>query len=397
MSTVRSLPDFCVPAPGSTTLHGVLSATLGRALRDLPAVLRLHARGPWAADVAAFAAVVGPLARAQPGALAAAVRRAEVGVWLRCLRQGASQPVDPAVGLPALLCTLALELARTGVLPRPLRLRSFPPRLTSSAGRLAIAVPPGTTALSLSPGRLSVEHAHGARIASLEPDDAAFVTLAGSEARLALVDDNPLAALEAHPDKAGNALDLGGQPVARWQRALGDALCTIGTYLPAFRTEIEAVLQQVVPVGWDDERQLSASVREAIGTIWLSLHPSPMTMAEAVIHEVSHNKLAALFELDPLLDNDRSETHASPVRPDPRPLHGVLLAVHAFLPVAALYRAMLEAGAPGSDHPDFRRRLDRIAAGNRDGAEVLLAHARPTALGAQLLAEIDALARRFTA
>jgi len=396
VSAVRSLPDFCVPVPGSITLRTVLSAALGRALHDLQAVLRLHARGRFGDDVAAFAEVVGPLARTQPGALAAVVRRAEVGVWLRCLRAEAKQPVDPAVGLPALLCTVALELACTRALPRPLRLCSRPPRLTSSAGRLALAIPGDATGLSFSPGQLVVERPSGGYAPSLVPDDAAFVPLAGSAARLALVDDNPLAALEAHPDKAGNALSLGGQPVARWQAALERALELVGTYLPAVRQELEAVLQQVVPVGWDEERHLSASVQEAIGTIWLSLHPNPMTMVEAVIHEVSHNKLAALFELDPVLHNAPSEAYASPVRPDPRPLHGVLLAVHAFLPVAALYAAMIEAGAPGSEHPAFRQRFSQIVVGNHEGAEVLRAHARPTPLGAQLLAEIDALDRRFT-
>lgn len=395
-SELRALPDFCVPAPGSTTLHAVLSGALRRALGELQAVLRLHARGRFAGDVAAFVAEVGPLARAQPGALAAAVRRTEVGVWLRCLRPAATLPVDPDVGLPALLGALALELARTGALTRPLRLRAWPSRLTSSAGRLCIAVPEGTTALVFEAERLVIEGAHGTSAVSLAPDDAAFVPLAGSAARLALVDDNPLAALEAHPDKAGNALDLGGQPALRWTEALAEALALVGTHLPALRGEIEAVLQQVVPVGWYEERHLSASVQEAIGTIYLSLHPNLMTMAEAVIHEVSHNKLAALFELDPVIHNDRSEAYASPVRPDPRPLHGVLLAVHAFLPVAALYAGMIEAGAPGSEHPAFRRRYEAIVAGNHEGAEVLRAHARPTALGAQLLAEIDALDRRFT-
>lgn len=395
MIDVRSLPDFCVPAPGSTTLRAVLSGALRRALGDLQAVLRLHARGRFADDIAAFVDVVSPLARTQPGALAAAVRRTEVGVWLRCLRPEATASVDPGVGLPVLLGTIALELSRTGVLPRPLRLCSCPPRLTSSAGRLCIAVPPGTTALSFEAGRLVLEHAHGTRVADLEPDDAAFVSLDGSAVRLALVDDSPLAALEAHPNKAGNALDLGGQPAERWKAALAGALALVGTYLPAFRSEIEAVLQQVVPVGWDEERHLSASIQEAIGTVYLSLHPNPMTMAEALIHEVSHNKLAALFELDPVLHNDRGEAYASPVRPDPRPLHGVLLAVHAFLPVAALYAAMIEAGAPGSEHPSFRQRLAAIVAGNHEGAEVLRAHARVTNRGAELLAEIGALDRRF--
>lgn len=397
MSAVRSLPDFCVPAPGSSTLRQVLSGALRRALEDLRAVLRLHGRGPWAADVAAFSQVVGPLSRREPGALVAAIRRPEVGVWLRSLRPEATQRVDPALGVPTLLCTVALELARTGALPGPLRLRAWPRRVLGGAGRVALTVPPGTTALSFEPGRVVAEHAGGRRALSLRPDDAAFVELPGSAVRLALVDDDPWAALEAHPDKSGNALDLGGQPVARWRAALVEALSIVGTHLPVFRGEIELLLQQVVPVGWDEERHLSASVQEAIGTIYLSLHPNPMTMAEAVIHEVSHNKLAALRELDPVLLNHPDERYASPVRPDPRPLWGVLLAVHAFLPVAALHAAMIDAGAPGCGHPELRRRLDEIIAGNHEGAQVLRAHARPTPLGAQLLAEIDALDRRFGA
>ena len=39
--------------------------------------------------------------------------------------------------------------------------------------------------------------------------------------------------------------------------------------------------RQVVPVGFFPDRHLSASYREAIGTLYLSLHPSPMTMVEA--------------------------------------------------------------------------------------------------------------------
>lgn len=389
------VPDLCVPRPGSTTLRTVLSAALRRVLGDLRTIVRTHVTGPHAADVAALARVVGPLARTQPGALAAAVRRSEVGVWLRCLRPSAAQPVDPAVGVPALMATLGLELARTGVLPGSLRLRAWPPRLLSSAGRLALTIPADAVALVLGPGQVTVERRGSPVTCSLTPDDEAYVPLRDSEVRLALHDQNPLAALEDHPDKAGNALDLGGQPVARWRDALEQALSTIATYLPPFRDEIELLLQQVVPVGWDPERHLSASMQEALGTVYLSLHPHPMTMTEALVHEVSHNKLAVLFELDPVLGNPATQTYASPVRPDPRPLRGVLLAVHAFLPVAALYAAMIEAGAPGSEHPEFRRRYAQIVAGNHEGVQVLRAHAEPTAVGRQVLDEIEALDRRF--
>src|SRR6185503_20664745 len=95
---------------------------------------------------------------------------------------------------------------------------------------------------------------------------------------------------------------------------------------------------------------LSASYQEAIGTIYMTLHPSLMTMTEALIHEFSHNKINALFEIDDVLENAWSPLYASPVRPDPRPLHGVLLAVHAFLPVARLYEALIQAREPAAQH-----------------------------------------------
>jgi len=127
----------------------------------------------------------------------------------------------------------------------------------------------------------------------------------------------------------------------------------------------------------------------------MSLHPQAMTMAEALIHEFSHNKLAVLLEQGPLLENAFSPLYPSPVRPDPRPLHGVLLAVHAFLPVARLYERMIAGDDPRARHPEFRARFAAIVAGNGEGAAVLRAHARPTPLGVPLLAEIARWDRHF--
>jgi HEXXH motif-containing protein len=194
--------------------------------------------------------------------------------------------------------------------------------------------------------------------------------------------------LEAHPDKNGNAIDLGGHSIERWTKVLDDALDVVATYLPALYEELRLFIHQIVPVGYDEEKHLSASYQEAIGTIYLTLHPSLMTMVEALIHEFSHNKINALFESDDVLENAFSPLYASPVRPDPRPLHGVLLAVHAFQPVARLYERMLLAKDPRAENASFTRRFARIRAINREGAEVVLTHGKPTAIGQGLLDEI---------
>ncbi len=218
-----------------------------------------------------------------------------------------------------------------------------------------------------------------------------FHPLAGLT-RLALVDENPLAEFETHPEKAGNVLDLGGRSVEEWRDALERALETIVEHLPDL--ELRPLLQQIVPVGWDAQRHLSASYREAIGTIYLTLHPSALTMAEAIVHELQHNKANLASYRDRLLDNAFSPLFPSPVRPDPRPLWGILLAAHAFLPVAALHRKLRDAKDPLSRDPGFERRADEVDAKNHEAIEMLRAHAQFTAAGRALFQELDALDRK---
>jgi len=172
--------------------------------------------------------------------------------------------------------------------------------------------------------------------------------------------------------------------------SLRQTLALIRVGLPALYAEMELALHQIVPVGYDESRHLSASFRENLGTASPPLHPQPMTMVEAVVHEFSHNKLNALFEIDLVLHNAFDPLFASPVRPDPRPLHGVLLAVHAFLAVESLYRALRKLNHPVCKGPGFETRLDSIAAGNRAGLQTL-ENAEPTDAGARLLAELRAL------
>lgn len=392
--------DLTIPAPGSTSARQVLSRGLPLLLAELG---RLPARAsePARSHLAATLQAVRAALTRDPGAVWSALRRPTVGALIRC----AAATPRPAL-LAELNATLAVELAVAGALVEPLRVPAVP-RVVCLGARVVLDLPAGE--LYCAAGELRYRDAHGRETAlwpgevDEAPDPATsrprisrgHVAITPTLA-LALVDNNPLASLEAHPDKAGNAIDLGGRPAARWVEALREALDIIAVHLPDLRAEIDVVLQQVVPVGYDEQRHLSASYQEAIGTVYLSLHPQAMTMAEALIHEFSHNKLAALLEHGPLLKNAFAPLYPSPVRPDPRPLHGVLLAVHAFLPVARLYEQMLAHGDPRAQAPGFRARMAAIVAGNREGAAVLQAHAQPTARGVPLLAEIARWDRHFT-
>ncbi len=220
---------------------------------------------------------------------------------------------------------------------------------------------------------------------------ATFHAIAGLDAHLSLFDVNPLAMREEHPDKQGNAIELGGRSIDEWTRALSEAAALIGLALPTVHAELALALQRIVPVGYEPERHLSASYREAPGLVYMTLHPSVLTLAEALVHETQHGKLNVLSYFDPALVNGRTTWTPSPVRPDLRPLSGVLLAVHAFVPVAALHLGLAELDHPIARTPEFATRRAQVLAGNARGLAIVHELGEPTPLGRELIAALDAL------
>ena len=219
----------------------------------------------------------------------------------------------------------------------------------------------------------------------------------GKVSHFATIDHNPIAAFEAHPDKAGNHIDLGGRPQQEWISVLDESFAIVERFMPGEFVEMRMMLHEVVPVGYDAVRHLSASYREGIGTIYLTLHPNVMTMTEAVVHEFQHNKFNVSSYNAEYLTNAFHPLYKSPVRPDPRPLWGILLAVHAFLPVAELYRRMRDGGHPLAAHPDFERRMSEIDLKNHEGMEMLRANAQLTPAGRAMFDELEALESRHLA
>jgi HEXXH motif-containing protein len=364
---MRPPAPYTLPEAGTSWLPRARARYLAAAARLLLDPIELPG---WLAP--AWAGVREPLAdllRARPAELLGALSLPQIGAPL-CA--GAHADAVPQ---------LLLELSRRRVLGREGIWWPGPvPRLLSAPLGVARSFDPPLMGALFSDGEVE--------IAAGEPWDhageRAFVPLSGG-GWLALADNNPLASYEAHPDKAGNTLSLGGRGIDTWVAALDEARALVREVLPALAAEHAGVVAQVVPVGFEPERSLSASYREAIGVVYLTLHPRPAILAEAVIHEAQHNKLNLLSWSDPLIHDD-GVLVVSPVRPDARPLLGVLLAVHAFLPVAQLHLALLERGHAAAD----RERLAAVLAQNRAGLEVLRA-ARPTAMGRVLLDGMIAL------
>jgi HEXXH motif-containing protein len=403
-ATTGALTDLTVPRTTDTAkavvnayLRGALGAFLSLPVSGLRAETQgLHARTIDLAQRTANA----------PRPLVAILRRPTHGalIWttLRAIHSGDLAKAD---ALLFELCLLTqLELARLGAktsdtpIARPL---SGWPRIVSVEARTAIELSAEVETIGFRPRELVVQGPDRTWMLPLRPDTTAPEGFPGRVSQpyhpivegiyLALTDNNPLSMDEAHPDKSGNAIDLGGHGLDEWLATLRAAFALVDRYLPVTAEEMRLVLKVIVPVGYHDQRHLSASYQEAVGTIYMTLHPNLMTMTEALIHEFQHNKINAAFHLDPMLENAFSPLYKSPVRPDPRPLHGVILAVHAFQPVAKLYENMTAASDPLSQNPAFQKRFRDIIRMNRAGSQTVLEHARPTPVGAALFDEMRTL------
>lgn len=96
-----------------------------------------------------------------------------------------------------------------------------------------------------------------------------------------------------------------------------------------------------------DDMFASASYPEVPGYIVLTPTEDVMQVLEAVVHETAHLYLFRC-EAEAALVWPSERRFASPLRPDPRPLRGILLAMHA---CAYVSTAFAEAEAAGLAHP----------------------------------------------
>ncbi len=415
------LPDLTLPQTDTGTLRRLLGRELQRRLACLG---QLPLQRVAEADRPAFVAAVAGLRALQasaPSKAAALVRAPTLSVLIElCWRRREALGSDDALlsafqaHVRELSWLLLCELATAGFAPRdgrqqPLRLAlppgGLPPLLILGAG-IELRIGKGAAAVQLEEGALRISGPSGERNVSLvggegeagvgTSDDALCVLrrpwhVIRPGLLLAEADNSPLSMVEAHPDKDGNQLQLGGHPTTEWVATLGECVDLIHRYLPLIAEELRLLLRLCIPVGFDAEKHLSASFQEYIGAIYLTLHPNAMTMAEALIHEFQHNKINTAFHFDPLLRNAFWPLVSSPVRPDPRPLHGVVLAVHAFQPVARLYQRMHEDGHPWAANPSWQQRAATVFAKIHEGACTVLEMAEPTPAGVALLDEMRQL------
>ncbi|PNG21976.1 HEXXH motif domain-containing protein [Streptomyces cahuitamycinicus] len=179
-----------------------------------------------------------------------------------------------------------------------------------------------------------------------------------------------------------------------WQRLFGEAariLARPGTPGPG-RVD-PAMIRAIVPFGRTGVSppplpfvQVSASSGDSFGGMLIVRPASALALAETLVHEFQHSKLAALLHLFPLLEDDRAERYYAPWRTDPRHLTGLLHGAYAFTGVAGFWRDRL-ADALGADAVEragyffaLRRMQSRLA------VRTLLTSGRLTVQGRALVA-----------
>ena len=185
-----------------------------------------------------------------------------------------------------------------------------------------------------------------------------------------------------------------------WQRLFEEAVALLaepgGTGPGRFDS---AAIRAVVPWGRTSTAppapsavRVSASSGDSFGAMVIARPSSALALAETLVHEFQHSKLAALLHLFPLLDDDRVERYYAPWRADPRHLTGLLHGAYAFTGVAGFWRDRL--GAAWDDRTGTRDEGAAELAGyhfalrrlqSRLVVRTLLAEGRLTAQGRALV------------
>ncbi|WP_344533829.1 HEXXH motif domain-containing protein [Streptomyces levis] len=214
------------------------------------------------------------------------------------------------------------------------------------------------------------------------PDGAAPVTVV-------LDDLDPYRDLDDHLPPAR----LDEDEAREWQRLFGEAVRILARPGPPGPGRVDpGTIRAIVPFGRTALSppalpfvQVSASSGDSFGGMLIVRPASAPALAETLVHELQHSKLAALLHLFPLLEDDRAERYYAPWRTDPRHLTGLLHGAYAFTGVAGFWRDRL-AGPEGAETAEraayffaLRRLQSRLA------VRTLLASGRLTRPGRALV------------
>ena len=157
------------------------------------------------------------------------------------------------------------------------------------------------------------------------------------------------------------------------------ALDYIGLVDPSITQYFEEVPNYFVPLIGPDGTLPSSSNSSVDTMFWYSATNQPLLMAEMIIHELSHQRVFRLQDMDPLID---SEVHGSgwdiceiysPWRDDPRPVNGVFHGFVVFTEAAKFWMSLINQGGLHPEDLDISKRRMTMLSLQLDHAQKSLA------------------------
>ena len=146
------------------------------------------------------------------------------------------------------------------------------------------------------------------------------------------------------------------------------AICMLREVAPDVADWLASYTKVLVLLDDTGQAARSASASDLPGLVFADA-PAEIALLELLVHESAHHLLYLEETAAPLVDPDDGRRFTSPLRPDARPLRGILLAYHALAYICAFYAALAsdDASAAAFDHADVARLGDKA----HDAAAVL--------------------------
>ncbi|MFD9395558.1 HEXXH motif-containing putative peptide modification protein [Streptomyces sp. NPDC060000] len=154
----------------------------------------------------------------------------------------------------------------------------------------------------------------------------------------------------------------------RWLQAWAGTEAALRTGGAHRVSEAVALLRCLVPLerppGAEGRDSCSATRHEAFGALLSSTPQDALALAETLVHELHHAKLAALGDLVRLHHADARPRYFAPWKTDPRPYDGLLQGVYSHLALADYYqRRALRTAPPDSEYAWSRHARYRAQVG----------------------------------
>lgn len=177
------------------------------------------------------------------------------------------------------------------------------------------------------------------------------------------------------------------EDIENYKEQITQAIKMIEKYDPDLYAEFKEYVYAIkIFVG---DYMIASSSFDTFGTIFISTPPENrdpvLFYLEHLAHELSHLHLYALMGDDKIVLNSPQKTYRSPIRPDPRPMHGIFHAVFVLARLNRLFKRILS----NEKIPELEKRFQKDREDFLDGLKTVKKYSKLTEKGKHLIKTFD--------